>query len=63
MEHFERRVDPREHVYYWLAEINERRDVDPETDYGALAAGFISVTPIHHDLTDYRSLEALKTEK
>ncbi len=63
VEHFERRVDPREHVYYWLAEINERREPDPETDYGALAAGFISVTPIHHDLTDYRSLEALKTEK
>lgn len=62
-EHFERRVDPREHVYYWLAEIAERRDPDPETDYGALAAGFISVTPIHHDLTDYRSLETLNTEK
>ncbi len=63
MEHFERRVDPREHVYYWLAEINERRDVDPETDLGAVEAGFVSVTPIHYDLTDYRSLEALKTEK
>ncbi len=63
VEHFQRRVDPREHVYYWLAEINERRPPDPETDYGALAAGFISVTPIHHDLTDYRTLEALKTHK
>ncbi len=63
VEHFQRRVDPREHVYYWLAEINERRPPDPETDYGALAAGFISVTPIHHDLTDYRTLEALKIHK
>jgi 5'-nucleotidase len=63
VEHFERRVDPREHVYYWLAEINERRDPDPETDYGALAAGFVSVTPLRHDLTDYRCLEALKCEK
>jgi 5'-nucleotidase len=63
VEHFERRVDPREHVYYWLAEIHERRDLDPETDLGAVADGFISITPIHHDLTDYRSLEALKTEK
>ncbi len=63
VEHFQRRVDPREHVYYWLAEINERRPPDPETDYGALAAGFISITPIHHDLTDYRTLEALKTHK
>lgn len=62
-EHYERRVDPREHLYYWLAEINERRHPDPETDYGALTAGFVSITPIHHDLTDYRSLEALKTTK
>ncbi len=63
VEHFERRVDPREHVYYWLAEINQRRLPDPETDYGALAAGFISITPIHHDLTDYRTLDALKVHK
>lgn len=63
VEHFERRVDPREHVYYWLAEINERHDLDPETDYGALAAGFITVTPLHHDLTDYRILEDLKGHK
>jgi 5'-nucleotidase len=60
VEHFERRVDPRQHVYYWLAEINERQASDPETDYGALAAGYISITPIHHDLTHYRSLQDLR---
>jgi 5'-nucleotidase len=60
VEHFERRQDPREHVYYWLAEINERRDLEPETDYGALNAGYISITPIQHDLTHYSSLAALK---
>ncbi|MFH1597160.1 MAG: 5'/3'-nucleotidase SurE [Pseudomonadota bacterium] len=60
VEHFERRVDPRQHVYYWLAEINERKAADPETDYGALAAGYISITPIHHDLTHYRSLADLR---
>ena len=60
VEHFERRVDPRKHVYYWLAEINERKELDPETDYGALAAGYISITPIHHDLTHYHSLEDLR---
>jgi 5'-nucleotidase len=59
VEHYERRVDPRKHVYYWLAEINERKELDLETDYGALAAGYISITPLHHDLTDYHSLKAL----
>ena len=61
VEHFERRVDPRKHVYYWLAEINERRELDPDTDYGALSQGYISVTPIQHDLTDYSSLQGLQT--
>jgi 5'-nucleotidase len=60
VEHYERRVDPRQHVYYWLAEINERKEQDPETDYGALAAGYISINPIHHDLTHYPSLPELR---
>jgi 5'-nucleotidase len=60
VERFQRRVDPREHVYYWLAEINERVSLEPDTDYGALAAGYISITPIHHDLTHYPSMESLK---
>jgi 5'-nucleotidase len=59
VEHFERRMDPRRHVYYWLAEINQRPAEDPDTDYGALGQGYVSVTPIHFDLTDYASLENL----
>jgi 5'-nucleotidase len=53
-------VDPREHIYYWLAEINERRNPEPDTDYGALSAGYISITPIHYDLTAYPSLKSLQ---
>ena len=37
MEHFEHRIDPRRHVYYWLAEINARPALDLDTDYGAPA--------------------------
>ncbi len=59
VEHFERRVDPRERIYYWLAEINDREAPDPTTDFGALQAGYVSITPIHHDLTHYPSLENL----
>jgi 5'-nucleotidase len=59
VERFERRVDPRERVYYWLAGINNRQDLDPDTDYGAVQSGYVSITPIHHDLTHYRSLESL----
>jgi 5'-nucleotidase len=59
VEHFERRVDPRERIYYWLAEINDRQAPDLTTDLGALQAGYVSITPIHHDLTHYPSLENL----
>ncbi len=59
VEHFERRIDPRERIYYWLAEINERQAPDLSTDFGALEAGYVSITPIHHDLTHYPSLEDL----
>jgi len=60
VEHFERRVDPRERVYYWLAEINERQELDLTTDYGALQAGYITITPISFDLTHYPSLSPLE---
>ncbi len=60
VEHFERRVDPREHVYYWLAEIHERLDREEDTDLAALNAGYVSITPIHYDLTDYSSLADLQ---
>jgi 5'-nucleotidase len=63
VEHFQRRVDPRERVYYWLAEINERRCPAEETDYCALNEGYISITPIHFDLTHYSSLKALQNHK
>jgi 5'-nucleotidase len=61
VEHFERRVDPRRHVYYWLAEIHARQEPDLDTDFGALGQGYVTVTPIHHDLTDYKSLSDLQT--
>lgn len=60
VEHFDCRVDPRERRYYWLAEINARKDLDPDTDYGALQAGYISITPLHHDLTHYPSFNGLR---
>ena len=59
VEQFERRASPRERIYYWLAEINERQAPDLSTDFGALEAGYVSITPIHHDLTHYPSLEDL----
>lgn len=60
VEHFVRRTDPRENIYYWLAGVNERRELEAGTDYWAVQNGYISITPIHHDLTHYASLAELQ---
>lgn len=57
---FERRVDPRGKVYYWLAGEAEELEDDPDTDVQAIRDNFISVSPIHYDLTHFPSLEDLR---
>ncbi|MCX8062341.1 MAG: 5'/3'-nucleotidase SurE [Anaerolineales bacterium] len=47
----DRRYDPRGRPYYWIG--GEAPTAIPEegTDYGAIASGFVSVTPLQLDLT------------
>jgi len=55
-----RRVDPHGKPYYWIGgEFPSYNPLDG-TDSGALDAGFVSVTPIQLDLTDYKLLESIK---
>ncbi len=51
------KVDPRGRKYFWIAGTPEWQR-DEGTDHEAVAAGRISVTPLHLDLTDYRGLES-----
>ncbi len=50
------KVDPRGHTYFWIAGTPEWQN-DSGTDHEAVQNGFVSVTPLHLDLTDYRGLE------
>jgi len=59
-ENYERRVDPRNRVYYWLTGTVSSVENRPDADVQALADGYVSVTPIQHDLTHYSMLEELK---
>ncbi|MPY67105.1 5'/3'-nucleotidase SurE [Deinococcus sp. SDU3-2] len=46
------RQDPEGREYHWVAGQSTAPDADdPATDYGAVAAGYISVTPVRLDLT------------
>jgi 5'-nucleotidase len=53
------RNDPRGEPYYWIGgEAPTGRD-EPGTDFAALAAGYLSITPLQLDLTAHRQIEEL----
>jgi len=49
--------DPRGRPHYWLDESIELNDVEPDSDYGAIKAHKISVTPLQIDRTHYPSIK------
>lgn len=49
--------DPRGRPMYWIGQAGEGDDAGPGTDFDAVERGFISITPIHVDLTRYQALE------
>jgi 5'-nucleotidase len=51
-----RREDPRHRPYYWIGGDVPTGVADPGTDIGALAAGYVSVTPLQLDLTAHDRL-------
>jgi 5'-nucleotidase len=57
---YDRRTDPRGRTYFWLTEEGERpTEGERDSDLGALRAGFITVTPLQYDLTQYAQLDHL----
>lgn len=54
--------DPRGKLYYWIGEERSgfHADEGGDTDFEAVADGFVSVTPMRSDLTNYRAIEVLK---
>lgn len=63
VEEYQRGEDPRGRPYYWLSGNFVNNDDRPDTDANALRAGYVSVVPSQHDLTDYTSLEKLKAHE
>lgn len=59
-EQFQRRTDPRGRVYFWTMPELVPLESKPDTDVTALAEGYITITPLRFDLTDYRLLESLR---
>ncbi len=48
--------DPRENAYYWIGSGTPTPIGDKKSDVWAVRQGYVSITPLHTDLTDYQAL-------
>ena len=54
------RSDPRGNAYYWIEEGENQWEPHDRSDYQAVRDGYVSVTPLQPDMTDYSALAALE---
>ena len=47
------RVDPRDRPYYWIEQGDNHWEPRDRSDYQAVHDGYISITPLHPDMTAY----------
>jgi 5'-nucleotidase len=55
-----RKTDPRGHTYYWIGGASCAWQPGTETDHEAVKHGWVSLTPLHLDLTNHRALSDLR---
>ena len=53
-------TDPRGHQVYWIGIAGEGEDAGPGTDFHAIDNQFVSITPLHADMTRHDALGALR---
>jgi 5'-nucleotidase len=56
-----RREDPRGRPYYWIGGDAPTGVPEDGTDFGAITAGYVSITPLQLDLTAYAWIDPLRT--
>lgn len=57
------KTDPRGKKYYWLGGDMEKWEGGEDSDFRAVNDGFISITPLHLDLTNHSSIEEIRQWK
>lgn len=58
-DHVVEKLDPRGRTYYWLGGGDLAFEDLEGTDFHAVQRGYVSVTPLHLDLTNYRAFDEL----
>ncbi len=60
-EEIKKYISPSKEVFWWIGgEESLEEQCEPGSDYTAVKEGFVSITPLKLDLTDYQSLEKLE---
>lgn len=54
-------IDPRQRVWYWIEEGQNNWEPHDRSDYQAVKDGFVSVTPLRPDMTDYDAIKAVES--
>jgi len=54
-----RAQDPRGRPVYWVGPAGPEQDAGPGTDFDTVARGYVSVTPLHVDLTRHAALPTI----
>ena len=54
------RHDPKGRPYYWIEEGEDEWLPHDRSDYQAVRDGYVSVTPLHPDLTAHQALAAFE---
>ena len=54
------RLDPSGRPYFWIAAADATPSGEPDGDHAAIAEGYVSITPLHANLTHGPSLELLQ---
>jgi 5'-nucleotidase len=54
------RTDPRGQAYFWIEEGENHWESHDRSDYQAVVEGYISVTPLHPDMTAHSVLPAVE---
>jgi 5'-nucleotidase len=54
------RHDPKGRPYYWIEEGQDEWEPHDRSDYQAVRDGYVSITPLHPDLTAHQALTAVE---
>ena len=52
-------LDPRGRKIFWVGQPGPEQDAGPGTDFHAVNTGYVSITPLHLDLTNYKVFDQL----